>query len=288
MKKLLILSGKGGTGKTTIAGAFIKLSETKIFADCDVDAPNLHLVLNKDVEPELTDFYGLDKAIIDNELCNDCDLCRQKCRFDAISYENDLYTVDPFSCEGCSLCEYLCPVNAIKMIPHVSGDLKLYRDNNIFSTAELRVGSGNSGLLVTEVKRRMKSDKIISSLAIIDGSPGIGCPVIASITGVDMVLIVTEPSISGVSDLNRIIETVSHFGTEMAICINKYDTNENISKEIETLCKDLNIPYIGSIPYDEAVIKAVNQGKTIVDIRCDASEKVKEIYNKTINLLFTH
>lgn len=288
MKKLLILSGKGGTGKTTVASAFIKLSETKIFADCDVDAPNLHLVLNKGVEPEVSDFYGLEKAVIDNDLCNNCDLCRQKCRFDAISYDEkeNSYEVDPFACEGCSLCEYLCPVDAIKMIPHVSGDLKLYRDNNIFSTAELRIGSGNSGLLVTEVKNRMKSDEIKSDLAIIDGSPGIGCPVIASITGVDMVLIVTEPSVSGISDLNRIIETVSHFGTEMAICINKYDTNKKISKEIEEMCRNLDIPYLGSIPYDESVVRAVNLGKTIIELPGPASKKVEEIYEETVKLIF--
>lgn len=288
MRKLLILSGKGGTGKTTVASAFIKLSETKIFADCDVDAPNLHLVLNKNVEPEVTEFYGLEKAIIDNDLCNNCDLCREKCRFDAISYDEkeDSYNVDPFACEGCSLCEFLCPVDAIEMVPHVSGDLKLYRDDNIFSTAELRIGSGNSGLLVTEVKNRMKSDEIKSELAIIDGSPGIGCPVIASISGVDMVLIVTEPSVSGVSDLRRIIETVSHFGTEMAICINKYDTNKKISEKIEVMCRELNIPYLGSIPYDESVVRAVNQGKTIIEVPGPASKKVEDIYKETVKLIF--
>lgn len=288
MKQLLILSGKGGTGKTTVASAFIKLSETKIFADCDVDAPNLHLVLNRDVEPEISDFYGLEKAIIDKEICTNCDLCREKCRFDAISHDvnGENYSVDPFSCEGCSLCEYLCPVNAIKMSPHVSGDLKLYKDNNIFSTAELRIGSGNSGLLVTEVKKRMKSDKIKSELAIIDGSPGIGCPVIASITGVDMVLIVTEPSISGISDLKRIIETVSHFGTDMAICINKFDVNAKISSKIQDMCKDLNIPYIGSIPYDDSVVKAVNMGKTIVEIPSKAGQSIEDIYKETIKLIF--
>lgn len=288
MKQLLILSGKGGTGKTTVASAFIKLSQTRVFADCDVDAPNLHLVLNKDVEPEVSDFYGLEKAVIDNEICNNCDLCRQKCRFDAISYdeEEDIYKIDPFSCEGCSLCQYLCPVDAIEMIPHVSGDLKLYKKNNIFSTAELRIGSGNSGLLVTEVKNRMKSDEIKSDLAIIDGSPGIGCPVIASISGVDMVLIVTEPSVSGVSDLDRIIQTVSHFGTEMAICINKYDVNKEISKEIEAMCEDLDIPYVGSIPYDKSVVQAVNNGNTIVDTPSEVNNRVTEIYKETMKLLF--
>jgi MinD superfamily P-loop ATPase len=288
MKQLLILSGKGGTGKTTVASSFIKLSQTRVFADCDVDAPNLHILLNKDTAPNISPFYGLDKASIDNNICTNCNLCREKCRFDAVSYDESTssYNIDPFSCEGCSLCEFLCPVNAIKMVPHISGYLKLYRDNNIFSTAELEIGSGNSGLLVTEVKKRMKSDEIKSNLEIIDGSPGIGCPVIASITGVDMVLIVTEPSISGVSDLNRIINTVSHFGTKMAVCINKYDVNIKISKQIQEICKDLDIPYIGSIPYDESVITAVNSGKTIVDIQCEAAKKMEKIYSETIKLLF--
>ena len=235
MKQLLILSGKGGTGKTTIASAFVKLADAKAYADCDVDAPNLHLIMDLKTEPKRTDFYGLEKAEIDTQICNQCGLCKKNCRFDAISADEN-YKVDPFACEGCGVCEYICPVNAAKMVPAVAGELMLYTDKEkVFSTAQLKMGSGTSGLLVTEVKKQMKSAAKDANLAIIDGSPGIGCPVIASLSGVDMVLIVAEPSISGISDMERIINTASKFGIKTAICINKYDTNIENTKKIRVL-----------------------------------------------------
>lgn len=287
MKQLLILSGKGGTGKTTIASAFIKLSKAKKFADCDVDAPNLHLVMNQKSKPEIKDFHGLDIAKIDDKRCIKCGLCQVHCHFGAILHDikKDTYKVDTFACEGCSVCEYVCPANAITLHPSVVGDLMLYKDTRIFSTAQLRMGSGNSGLLVTEVKKEMKTESIESNLAIIDGSPGIGCPVIASITGVDMVLIVTEPSVSGMSDLERVISTVKHFNIPMAICVNKYDVNYDLSKKIEQLCGELKLPFVGKIPYDQEAVNAVNRGLTIVDISCEAGESTKKIYEMTTELL---
>lgn len=287
MKQLLILSGKGGTGKTTIASAFIKLSRAKKFADCDVDAPNLHLVMNQKTKPEIKDFHGLDSAKINEEMCIKCGLCLKHCQFGAILHdiEKDTYKVDTFACEGCSVCEYVCPANAITLHPSVVGDLMLYKDTRIFSTAQLRMGSGNSGLLVTEVKKAMKTDTIESNVAIIDGSPGIGCPVIASVTGVDMVLIVTEPSVSGISDFERVISTVKHFNIPMAICVNKYDINQDLTKRIEQTCHKLKLPFVGKIPYDVEAVKAVNRGLTIVDITCEAGESTKKIYEKTAKLL---
>lgn len=285
MKQLLILSGKGGTGKTTIASAFIKLSNAKAFADCDVDAPNLHLVINRSENPELKDFYGLDKASIDQDKCIKCGLCEKHCNFNAIYYNEDKYTVDYFACEGCSVCEYICPVDAINMNPSAVGDLILYKNDSVFSTAQLRMGSGNSGLLVTEVKKRMNLKEVESDLAIIDGSPGIGCPVIASISGVDMVLIVAEPSVSGISDLERVISTANHFNTPVAICVNKYDINIDNTKKIENLCKDLGLPFVGKIPFDKEAVKAINKGMTIVDIECIAGEGTKDVYKNTMNLL---
>ena len=286
MKQLLILSGKGGTGKTTIASAFIKLADAKAYADCDVDAPNLHLIAGWSVKPAKTDYYGLPKAEIDPELCIKCDQCRQNCRFDAVSID-EKYKVDPFACEGCGVCEYVCPVEAITMIPAVAGELMLYSDGEkVFSTAQLKMGSGTSGMLVTEVKKQMKAAAADAELAIIDGSPGIGCPVIASLSGVDMVLIVAEPSISGISDMERIINTAAKFGTKTAVCINKYDTNIENTEKIEEFCKKQAMPFIGRIPFDSNAVKAINNGQTVVDIDCISGTAVKEVYHKTMNLLF--
>lgn len=286
MKQLLILSGKGGTGKTTIASAFIKLADAKAYADCDVDAPNLHLITGWNVEPEKTDYYGLPKAEINLELCTGCDQCRQNCRFGAIKAESH-YKVDPFACEGCGVCAYVCPTEAITLVSAVAGELMLYSDQKkVFSTAQLKMGSGTSGMLVTEVKKQMKSAADNAELAIIDGSPGIGCPVIASLSGVDMVLIVAEPSISGISDMERIITTAAKFGTKTAVCINKYDTNIVNTEKIEKFCENQGLPFIGRIPFDSKAVNAINNGQTIVDIDCTSGKAVKEVYHKTINLLF--
>lgn len=287
MKELLILSGKGGTGKTTIAAAFIKLAEAKAYADCDVDAPNLHLVMQNLAEPERSDFYGLDKAEIDQDRCIKCGICEKHCNFDAIHYNEskEQYIVDEFACEGCSVCEFVCPEDAIIMKPAVAGQLMLYRNDDVFSTARLKMGSGNSGLLVTDVKKAMKSVPVESQVAIIDGSPGIGCPVIASITGVDMILIVTEPSVSGISDLKRIINTGNHFQIPLAVCINKYDINMDNTNAIKDLCEDLNIPFVGEIPYDKEAVKAVNDGITIVDIDCISGTSTKDVFKNTMELL---
>ena len=286
MKQLLILSGKGGTGKTTIASAFIKLANAKAYADCDVDAPNLHLITEQSSQPRKTDYYGLPKAEINPELCIECDKCRQNCRFDSISVDKK-YKVDPFACEGCGVCKAVCPVEAISLKPAVAGELMLYaNEGEVFSTAQLKMGSGTSGMLVTEVKKQMKSEIVNANLAIIDGSPGIGCPVIASLSGVDMVLIVAEPSISGISDLERIIKTAAKFGTMTVICINKFDTNVENTEKIEALCKKQRLTFMGRIPFDSNAVKAINNGRTIVDIDCASGAAVKAVYNKTMKLLF--
>jgi len=285
MKELLILSGKGGTGKTTIASSFIKLSNVKAYADCDIDAPNLHLIMNQKVEAEHEDYYGLPKARIDTKLCIRCDICRQKCRFDAINVKDKKYEVNQFGCEGCGVCEMVCSVNAINLYPAIAGDLQLYADDTVFSTAQLKMGSGNSGLLVTEVKKAMKVAGKEVDWAIIDGSPGIGCPVIASLSGADLTLIVSEPSISGISDMERIIKTAKGLGTKIAVCINKFDTNMDNTHRIERYCYDNNIPLVGKIPYDYKAVQATNQGKTIVDIDCDAGRAIREVY-KNVQSLF--
>lgn len=283
MKQLLILSGKGGTGKTTIASAFIRLAEARACADCDVDAPNLHLVMEQKAEPRLTDYYGMPKAEIDSDSCVGCDLCREHCRFGAISANGD-YKVDAFACEGCGVCEEICPHNAITLRPAVAGELKLYADEAVFSTAQLKMGSGTSGLLVTEVKKQLQSEVSSSELAIIDGSPGIGCPVIASLSGVDMVLIVTEPSLSGLSDMERILRTAAHFGVKAAVCINKYDSNRVIAEKIEDYCRQEGLPMTGRIPFDNQAVRAVNDGHSIVDIDCEAGRAAEKVYETTMEI----
>ncbi|MDF2568392.1 MAG: P-loop ATPase, MinD superfamily [Oscillospiraceae bacterium] len=286
MKQLLILSGKGGTGKTTVAGAFIYLSKAKAYADCDVDAPNLHLILKQNETPKKSDFFGMPKAKINTDLCIHCGKCIQNCRFDAISL-NIFYEVDAFACEGCGVCEAVCPSGAVSLYPTVAGELMLYtNDNTVFSTAQLKMGSGTSGKLVTEVKKQMKAAVDNADFAVIDGSPGTGCPVIASMSSASMVLIVAEPSLSGISDMERIIKTAHVFGTRIAICINKYDTNLGNSERIVAFCKANNIPFTGKIPFDRGAVKAINNGKSIVEIDCASGRAVKEVYKTTRDLLF--
>ncbi len=283
MKQLLILSGKGGTGKTTVAGAFIKLSNVKAFADCDIDAPNLHLIMEQKSKPENSDYYGMDKAAIDKDKCIECNLCHENCRFDAIN-TNDDYEINLYDCEGCGVCEAICPASAIKLVPYKAGDMTLYKEPKVFSTAELKMGSGNSGMLVTEVKKNMRLNTD-AEFAIIDGSPGIGCPVIASISGVDIVLIVAEPSLSGISDMKRIIETANRFNTKLAVCVNKFDTNVEHYERIKEYCSNNNIHFVGKIPFDKKAVQAVNSGLTIVDIDCAAGEAVQKVYKETMKIL---
>lgn len=285
MKQLLILSGKGGTGKTTVAGAFIFLSKAKACADCDVDAPNLHLISHPSRPPERADYFGMPKARIDSDKCIGCGDCLSHCRFDAIEAGTS-FRVKPFACEGCGVCAAVCPAGAISMEPAVAGELSLYReDSRVFSTAKLVMGSGTSGKLVTEVKKRMASAAENAELAVIDGSHGIGCPVIASISGVDMVLIVAEPSLSGISDMERIVKTAETFRTKTAVCVNKADVNPAKTEEIRTFCGENRIPFVGVIPFDPEAVKAVNSGKSIAEADCPSGQAVRSVYGKVMNLL---
>lgn len=290
MKKLLILSGKGGTGKTTTAAAFIHLAQARAFADCDVDAPNLHLIASFADEPQTKDFIGSEKAVIDANKCIGCGLCQSKCRFDAISQRNNIYSVTDYACEGCGLCAYLCPEKAITMTEDVAGWQQLYKDRTskgekLFSTAKLKMGRGNSGKLVTAVKTDLIANAPKTDLAIIDGSPGLGCPVIASMNGVDMALIVAEPSLSGRSDLERLIKVASGFRVKLAVCVNKWDTNPAAAQAIEKFCVENNLPFLGRIPYDATASTAINQGKSIVQFDSPANAALRNIFAKVLQLL---
>lgn len=286
MKQFLVLSGKGGTGKTTIASAMIHLAEAKACADCDVDAPNLHLVLKYDGKAERKDYYGLPKALVDNDVCTLCGRCAETCRFDAITI-GDVVIISPYACEGCGVCELVCPEDAVEMRATVAGDLHLYSDpqKGIFSTAQLKMGNGTSGLLVTEVKKQMKKAAEDAPLAIIDGSPGIGCPVLASISGVDMILIVAEPSISGINDMERILDTAAGLGACAIVCVNKADTNLKMTERIKAHCFDKGISYVGGIPYDPEVVRIVNEGDTLADAKCPAGDAVRTIFKNVMEIM---
>ena len=287
MKSLLLLSGKGGTGKTTTASAFIRFSNAQAMADCDVDAPNLHLIYPFEKEPIISDFYGSPKYEIVLEACTRCGACASVCRFDAIEqHEDGSYVCNPYFCEGCGVCAYACPSDAIFSKEDVAGTLSVSSSSPVFSTATLKMGRGNSGKLVTAVKQNLQ--KHVSNempLAILDGSPGTGCPVIASVTGVDFVLFVAEPSKSGLHDLKRVCQTVDNFATPFAVCINKYDVSLDGTKEIEAFCKENSIACLGKIPYDKTVSQAINEGKSIADYACPARTALQSIFEKTMDLM---
>ena len=281
MKRLLILSGKGGTGKTTTAAAFIAFANSRAFAACDVDAPNLHLVSDMDTEPETIPFIGADKATIDSEKCINCGLCEEKCRFGALKNGK----VNEYACEGCGVCAYVCPVDAVKLHPDEAGKQMLYRSERVFSTAKLKMGRGNSGKLVTNVKLALLKNAPETELAIIDGSPGIGCPVIASVSGMDLVLVVAEPSLSGRSDLERLVKTTQTFQTKLAVCVNKWDTSPVNTQAIQVFCQEQNIPFVGKIPYDKTASAAINAGLSLAQMNCPAAIALRQVYENTIKLL---
>jgi len=287
MKQLLIISGKGGTGKTTIAGAFIKLSGAKAFADCDVEAPNMHLLLNKGYICSSSAYYGLDTAMIDPDRCNGCGRCLELCRFSAVS-SGETYAIDPRLCEGCALCMEFCPAEAISMKKQQAGRLELCRSEDgrkIFSGAELNTGSGTSGKLVAEVKNQLKKKAGAAETAVIDGPPGTGCPVIASLNEADMALIVTEPSVSGINDMKRVLDTLKNFKTKAAVCINKYDMNTEKSEEIKAFCRKEGVRYTGRIPFDPDLPAAAGMEAALPQRGCHAENAIKTIFFNTMILM---
>lgn len=264
MKQIVIISGKGGTGKTVITASFAALAKNKVMADCDVDAPNLHLILKPEVLESHPFQSGLE-IVKDESKCNDCGECQKVCRFSAIS---DDFTIDPVACEACGVCVEVCPQKALKLIPRISGTTYLSQTKyGSFSHAKLGIAEENSGKLVSEVRKNALKmlEKEKRDLIIIDGPPGIGCPVIASVTGADLALIVTEPTLSGIWDLERALELTRHFQIKTLVCINKYDLNLKNSNNIKKFCKESKIEIAGRISFDSQVTKAMVQGKTIME-----------------------
>ncbi|MBC8389656.1 MAG: ATP-binding protein [Actinobacteria bacterium] len=264
MKQIVIISGKGGTGKTVIAGAFAALARDKVMADCDVDAADLHLILDPEIK-ELHVFRSGVTAFTHKERCEDCGVCKTVCRFEAVRED---FTIDPISCEGCGFCSFACPQKAIEMKANTSG--KWFISETRFGPlvhAKLDIAEENSGKLVSLVRQKAKeiAEEKNYRWVIIDGSPGIGCPVIASITGVDCAVIVTEPTLSGLHDAERVIDVTKYFNVPAKVIINKYDLNCDMTEKIEHWFKDKNIQILGKIVFDKAVVESVVEGKTIIE-----------------------
>ncbi|HPQ71594.1 MAG TPA: ATP-binding protein [bacterium] len=256
MKQLAIVSGKGGTGKTTLTAAFAALADNAVLADCDVDAADLHLILAPEIG-ERHAFAGGLTATIDPEACVNCGQCRELCRFGAI---DETYTVDAAACEGCGVCYDVCPAGAVTLTPEEAGEW--YVSSTRFGPlvhAALNVAQENSGKLVAQVRQRAReiAEAEGRELIIIDGSPGIGCPVISSLTGVDAVLVCTEPTLSGRHDLERVLELAAHFDVPALVCVNKADLSPAMTKTIAAHSKEKGARFVGTIPYDESVVAAM-------------------------------
>ena len=264
MKQIVIISGKGGTGKTVITGAFAALAKNKVMADCDVDAADLHLLLKPAIK-ERHEFISGKTARIDKKLCKQCRKCISVCRFDAIRED---CTIDPISCEGCAFCSFICPEGAIRMRENTSGEWFISETRfGPMVHAKLGIAEENSGKLVSLVRKQAKEigEKISCDWVIVDGAPGIGCPVIASLSGIDCALVVTEPTMSGLHDADRVIGVARHFGITTKLVVNKYDLNLEMTEKIEVYCKNNNVELIGKIPFDKSVVEALIEEKTIIE-----------------------
>ena len=278
MNEIVILSGKGGTGKTSLSAAFATLNNKTIVADCDVDAANLHLILNpvNYFEHNFTTGYT---AVIDYTNCTNCGLCIEYCRFDAISFQQGKVTISEISCDGCKLCSRICPSHSIQMIPSDKSRWYVgnYRNGKMVH-ARLSPGEENSGKLVNVVREnaRKTAQETGWETIIIDGPPGTGCPVISSVTGTNKAIIVTEPTNSGFHDMKRVLEITANFQVKSYVVINKYDLNESISGRIESWCAENNIPVAGKIPFDEQIVEAMINCQSITEWKPE-SEVSKEI-----------
>jgi MinD superfamily P-loop ATPase len=285
IKEIAVLSGKGGTGKTSLVGALAAIIPDKVLVDCDVDAPDLHLLLDPQIQ-KTERFMGGRKAVIREESCTACDLCREVCNFQAISED---YRVAPFSCEGCGVCVHFCPVQAIDFPLAECG--QWFVSDTRFGPlvhAQLGVAQENSGLLVALVRQQARdlAEEQGRPLILIDGPPGIGCPVISSVTGTDAVLLVTEPTLSGLHDLNRVVELLRHFKVPGMVLINKFDLQAAVSRKIEDYCRKNNLGLLGKLPYDPVVIQAMVAGRTIPEYAPDGlGREIEVLWERALEFL---
>ena len=279
MKEVVVLSGKGGTGKTSIVGSFAALAKSKVLVDCDVDAADLHLLLQPTIR-EKHDFWSGQVALIDEEKCTQCGLCQELCRFKAIAD----FKVNTISCEGCGFCHHVCPVKAITMRENMAG--QCFISDTRYGTlvhARLGIAQENSGKLVALVRQKaiVLAEKQGANYIISDGPPGIGCPVISSLSGASLALLVTEPTLSGIHDLERVMEVCRHFNVPALVCINKYDINEGNAHRIEEFCQSQGVETVARIPFDNVVTEAMVQGMPVVEYsRNGVSHKIEVLWEK--------
>jgi MinD superfamily P-loop ATPase len=288
LKEIVVISGKGGTGKTSLVAALASLFTDKVMVDCDVDAANLHLILPPERVIRQSAFSGGKKAAIDLARCTCCGVCKDVCRFGAIASD---FIVDQFSCEGCGACHLFCPANAVNFSAHTAGYWYVSETVNHgrFVFAELLPGEDNSGKLVAAVRNeaRVEAESAGTRLIIIDGPPGIGCPVISSVTGANLAIVVTEPTPTGVHDLERVVALANHFRIRAVVVVNKCDINPSWLTAIKEYCDRGSLMLLGEIPYETAINEAQRAGKTIVDYSpgCDASIAIRTIHSKLQTIL---
>ncbi|MFP3898497.1 MAG: ATP-binding protein [Dehalococcoidia bacterium] len=284
MKEIVVLSGKGGTGKTSIVGSLAALVQRKVLADCDVDAADLHLLLNPE-EKTRNEFWSGQLAHIDEDKCTECGLCQELCRFDAIRH----FQVDAVSCEGCGFCSHICPSEAVTMRECMAG-YWFISDTRFGPLVHARLGIAqeNSGKLVSVVRQQARqiAEEQDLNYIISDGPPGIGCPVISSLSGAELALLVTEPSLSGLHDLDRVLGVCRHFNVPALVCINKYDLNEDNTRQIESQCLSQGIEVVGRVPFDNVVTESIVQGVPVVEYsRGVVTQEIEKMWHKLSSIL---
>ncbi len=290
MRELVIASGKGGTGKTSIVASLARLSGDNVLVDCDVDAANLHLVVGHTVV-ERHDFSTSKRASIDTQKCTGCDICREWCTFNAIHIreKDEAYIVDPYECEGCGLCYHACPADAVDFMPVISGEwFRSESEYGPFLHGKLGIAEANSGRLVSLLRTHARNvaGDMGKDLVIADGPPGIGCPVIASLTGADYLLVVTEPSLSATHDLERLLQLASHFEIAVGVLINKFDINVDMSQRLERSLDSKGIATLGTIPYDQRFTEAQLQRKSYIEVAdSGARKRIESIWDKLLSKL---
>lgn len=281
--EIAVISGKGGTGKSSISSAFVSVAKSAVVVDCDVDASNLYLLFSPLCKEEEV-FVSGSHAVVNNDKCTNCNTCIDLCRFDAISKVDGKIRISESACDGCYLCSRVCPVQAIKMIP--ADKSRMYAGTFRYGDmvyGRLAPGEENSGKMVNLLREKAKRyvEDYGYDTIILDGPPGIGCPVISTITGVDKVVVVTEPTLSGFLDMKRVIEVVCRFSVQISVIVNKYDLNPDICEQIDKWCEEMEIPVVAHLPFDVQIVEAMIAGKTIIEYNkdCEVSRLIENAYN---------